>query len=216
MQNLLIMLLVASGIFVGCSRNEESLASSRPRGQDSAVEVLRKMQKSLLSGDERAYRECFKGSPQALRLAKAGFRAAKAQYAFDDKFSKKFGQETWEESEIPDRIRVSVPPQSETWVETLSSKTEEDGAVRFDGPGLLGGGVRVYQGSNGVWWIDADSLITQGADVGMLTRMFEAIASALTELTDRINQGIELAELDRVAQEKAQKILGIMMSAPRK
>ena len=102
--NVFLLLTFLTMIFNGCAKE------SRINFQDSPKKLLKKIEMALDEGDKKAYEKCLMGEEVRINIALSGFDVVQNIYLFQEKITKKYGSNVWDEfNKIKVEPGISIP-----------------------------------------------------------------------------------------------------------
>jgi len=204
---LALAVLICAGLAAGCKKGAESGAPKIERAT-TPQQTLENMQAALLSGDSKAFADCFEASGEEAKAlgAFAEFMCAAAE--FSQAMEKAYGKEATGDSPLGG---AQAQLTDKSWLDAVEITQEGDTAtVTAEGESTPLTLVR----TEGVWKIQMESMTGEAGgmepgDADDAVKMFGAMAQAMRSSMNNIGKPGYTAE--KINQEVGMAMMAAMM-----
>ena len=176
---------------------------------DTPVQALENMRLAMLDGNKQAFLDCYDVSGKQAEVVSAFYDFTTAARKFDESMRKAYGDDAVTQAMIAAK---DMSLENDKWIEDATVQIDGDTAtVTLKGQPQP---MRLIN-KNGLWKIDATSMLgataPSGQDIEQQIKMFQALTKAVTDVQQKIGQPGYTAE--KVSQELAKATRAAMIQA---
>ena len=203
-----VLMLASTLLIIGCG--DKAGPAGKPKKADTPKQALENMRLALLTGDEKAFVNCFEASQAQKQMLGSMCEFSSAAGEFQKAMEKAYGEGSFKQNKVPN---PGADLQDENWLEDVTIKVDGDRAeVLRQG---IPQGLKLIR-KDGLWKIDSWSMLgaqdsPDDKDMDQAAKMFQAMTKAIEQVRPKIGQAGYTAE--KLDQELKQAMMMAMMQA---